>query len=63
MFKNIYYYFLAKTSYIIGDIVCNLDYNWSANLYQKSMRFSYDCDEKIGFKIWQVPSLNKETKL
>jgi hypothetical protein len=63
MFKNIYYHLLTKTAYFVGDVVCELDYEWAAKLYQKSMLFSYECDEKIGFKIWQVPPLNREEDL
>ena len=63
MFKNTYYYLLAKIAYFVGDVVCDLDSEWAAELYQKSMLFSYHCDEKTGFKIWQVPPLNREEDL
>lgn len=63
MFKNIYYYIIANAAYIVGDVACKLDYDWAARLYQKLMLFSYDYDQKIGFKIWQVPSLNRKRDL
>ena len=61
--KEIYYKILVWTSYQIGDFVCDIDTEWAANLYQKCMLFSYDCDEKIGFWFWQVPPLNREEDL
>lgn len=63
MFKNIYYKTLVWTSYQLGDFLSNFSYEWTFNLYQKCMTFSVDCDEKIGFWLWQEPPLNKENNL
>ena len=60
MFKNIYYKTLVWTSYQIGDILCNFEYEWSYNLYQKCMSFSLDCDEEIDFWWWKEPPLNDD---
>jgi hypothetical protein len=60
MFKNIYYKILVWTSYQIGDILSNFEYEWSYNLYQKCMSFSLDCDEEIDFWWWKEPPLNDD---
>ena len=63
MFKNIYYKALVWLSYKAGDLLCNLDYEWSWDLYQKCMNLSYKYDEQINFWLWKEPSLDKETNL
>jgi hypothetical protein len=63
MFKNIYYKTLVWTSYQIGDLLCHIPFEWSFYLYQKAMNFSVECDEKIGFWLWQEPPLNREQDL
>ena len=63
MFKNIYYKILIWCSYQIGNLVCNIDAEWAAELYQKCMLFSYDYDEKIGFWYWNVAPLNRKKDL
>jgi hypothetical protein len=63
MFKNIYYKTLVWVSYQLGDILCNFENEWCFNLYQKCMKFSVECDEKIGFQFWQEPPLTKEHNL
>ena len=60
MFKNTYYKILVWTSYQIGDILSNFEYEWTFNLYQKCMNFSLDCDEEIDFWWWKEPPLNDD---
>jgi hypothetical protein len=63
MFKNIYYKTMAWLLYKAGDILCNLDYEWSWNLYQKCMLLSYDYDEQVNFWIWKEPALDEDENL
>jgi hypothetical protein len=58
MFKNTLYKIIVWAFYHIGDIACNLPWEWSFNLYQKSMLISVTYDKKIGFQFWQKPSIN-----
>jgi hypothetical protein len=60
MFKIIYYRCLAWLTYKAGDLLCNLDYEWSWDLYQKCMHHSYKYDEKTDFRIWKEPSLDNK---
>jgi hypothetical protein len=39
--------------------MCKFNFEWTANLYQKSMNLSYVYDEKINFWFWKEPALNK----
>jgi hypothetical protein len=54
--KTLYYKFLVLFYYYIGDFLCRLNFQWSFDLYQKSMTLSYDYDEKIDFQFWKKPS-------
>jgi len=54
-----YYKFLILLFYYIGDLMCKFNFEWTANLYQKSMNLSYVYDEKINFWFWKEPALNK----
>jgi len=62
MIKNFFYKALAYGFYYLGDILCRFDYEWTADLYQKSMNLSLDFDEKIGYQLWQEP-LNRHEDL
>ncbi len=56
MYTFIRFYFLKFLSsmlYIIGDISCRISTELTANLYQYTMRKSFEIDEKIGFQIWK----------
>lgn len=55
MIKNFTYKTLAKGFYLLGDFICRLDYEWTADLYQKVMNLSLKFDEKIGYQIWEEP--------
>lgn len=63
MFKNIFYQSLAWLFYKLGDIVCRFPFNWAYFVYQKCMNLSYAYDEKIGFKLWLEPLVNREQNL
>jgi len=63
MFKNIYYKILVWSLYKIGDILCNLDYEWSWHLYQKTMTLSYEYDKHLDFWLWKEPTLDKQNDL
>ena len=63
MFKNIYYKILVWSLYKIGDVLCNLNYEWSWRLYQKCMTLSYEYDEYLDFWLWKEPTLDKQNDL
>jgi hypothetical protein len=42
--------------YYVGDIACKFEWDFMFELYQKSMKLSYMCDEKIGFWWWTTPN-------
>lgn len=63
MFKNIYYKCLVWLAYKAGDLLCHLDYEWSYNLYQKCMLFSYEHDERIDFWLWKEPAFKDDDDL
>ena len=50
-----FFYALSLTCYHIGDMLCFLSSDWSAELYQRAMKWSYRFDEKIGFALWKKP--------
>lgn len=54
--KTLIYKTISIFFYHLGDIVCHLDFEWAANLYQKFMNISVNFDEKIGFQIWKESS-------
>ena len=53
--KYFFYKALANGFYYLGDILCRFDFEWSADLYQKVMKLSLECDEKIGYELWKEP--------
>lgn len=53
MFKKFYHLFFAHVWYIVGDVVCRINAEWAANLYQRAMNKSFNHDEKVGFYLWQ----------
>ena len=58
--KTLYYKFLVLFFYYVGDCICELPWEWSANIYQKAMNLSLKYDEEIDFWFWQEPPLDKE---
>lgn len=44
---------LSQILYCIGDISCRVPTSLTANIYQLTMRKSFELDEKIGFEIWK----------
>ena len=53
--KNILYKALAMGFYYLGDVLCRFRFEWTAELYQKTMKLSVECDEKIGYQLWKEP--------
>lgn len=41
--------------YYLGDVLCRFRFEWTAELYQKTMKLSVECDEKIGYQLWKEP--------
>lgn len=48
--------------YHIGDVACRLPWEWAANLYQKAMNLSLDCDDKIDYWFWKEPPLERDVE-
>jgi len=55
MIKNFFYKALATGFYYLGDVLCRFDFEWTAELYQKVMKLSLECDQKIGYQLWKEP--------
>jgi hypothetical protein len=54
--KILFFKFLVMFFYYVGDIACKFEWDFMFELYQKSMKLSYMCDEKIGFWWWTTPN-------
>ena len=53
--KNAYYKFMVLFFYYMGDIACKFNFKIAFEIYQKSMKLSVQCDEKIGYWWWKQP--------
>jgi len=60
--RTLYYKFLVLFFYHIGDVACRLPWEWAANLYQKAMNLSLDCDDKIDYWFWKEPPLERDVE-
>lgn len=54
--KTLFFKFLTMLFYYIGDLACKFEWDFTFEIYQKTMNLSYKCDEKIGFWWWTTPN-------
>lgn len=57
---QLYYKFLVLFFYHVGDIACRFQFQWTFDLYQKSMNLSCKYDEKNNFQFWKKPTTNSK---
>ncbi len=51
--KKLYYKFLVRLFYLMGDISCRFGFLYP--LYQFFMKLSCEYDEKINWSLWKKP--------
>ena len=50
---------MSLVCYTVADLISYIPWEVCANMYQKLMTYSYNCDEKIGFDLWKLPKKTK----
>jgi hypothetical protein len=53
---KIFYFLCAYIFYFLGDLSSKIATESFYILYQRFMNMSYKFDEKIGFKVWKLPT-------